>query len=227
MEEWKNINKEYEISNLGRIRRTKNNGTKYLKPEVLKKGYLRVSIWENGTRKRILVHRLVAQMFIPNKDKTKTQIDHINNNTSDNRVENLRWVTPKENVQHSIEQNRFVTECKINAYKSRKISQEQIDRIIKMGFKKGNIPWNKGKKGLQTHTEEWKLQAKIRQKELMKKRQKHIICIETGEIFESQAEASRIKKISQGNIGSCLTKKRNIAGGYHWQYYKSKEREEK
>ena len=52
MEEWKNINKEYEISNLGRIRRTKNNGTKYLKPEVLKKGYLRVSIWENGTRKR-------------------------------------------------------------------------------------------------------------------------------------------------------------------------------
>ena len=52
----------------------------------------------------------------------------------------------------------------------------------------------------------------------MKKRQKPIICIETGEIFESQAEASRIKKISQGNIGSCLTKKRNIAGGYHWKY---------
>ena len=218
MEEWKNINKEYEISNLGRIRRTKNNGTKYLKPEVLKKGYLRVSIWENGTRKRILVHRLVAQMFIPNKDKTKTQIDHINNNTSDNRVENLRWVIPKENVQHSIEQNRFVTECKINAYKSRKISQEQIDRIIKMGFKKGNIPWNKGKKGLQTHTEEWKLQAKIRQKELMKKRQTPVICVETGEIFESQTKASILKNVSQGNLNSCLTGRRNKAGGYHWKY---------
>ena len=126
MEEWKNINKEYEISNLGRIRRTKNNGTKYLKPEVLKKGYLRVSIWENGTRKRILVHRLVAQMFIPNKDKTKTQIDHINNNTSDNRVENLRWVTPKENVQHSIEQGRFVTEIKIKAFKNVKMTQEEF-----------------------------------------------------------------------------------------------------
>ena len=218
MEKWKSINEEYDVSNLGRIRRTKNNGTKYLKPEVLKKGYLRVSIWENGTRKRILVHRLVAQMFIPNKDKTKTQIDHINNNTSDNRVENLRWVTPKENVQHSIEQNRFVTECKINAYKSRKISQEQIDRIIKMGFKKGNIPWNKGKKGLQTHTEEWKLQAKIRQKELMKKRQTPVICVETGEIFESQTKASILKNVSQGNLNSCLTGRRNKAGGYHWKY---------
>ena len=90
MEKWKSINEEYDVSNLGRIRRTKNNRIKYLKPEVLKKGYLRVSIWENGVRKRMLVHRLVAQMFIPNKYKTKTQIDHINNNTNNNRVENLR-----------------------------------------------------------------------------------------------------------------------------------------
>ena len=98
MEKWKSINEEYEVSNLGRIRRTKNNRTKYLKPEVLKKGYLRVSVWENGVRKRMLVHRLVAQMFISNKDKTKTQIDHINNNTSDNRVENLRWVSSQRNI---------------------------------------------------------------------------------------------------------------------------------
>lgn len=218
MEKWKSINEEYEVSNLGRIRRTKNNRTKYLKPEVLKKGYLRVSIWENGVRKRMLVHRLVAQMFIPNKDKTKTQIDHINNNTSDNRVENLRWVTPKENIQHSIEQGRFVTEIKIKALKNIRMTDDRLKKLKKQGFKKGNIPWNKGKKGLQTHTEEWKLQAKIRQKELMKKRQTPVICVETGEIFESQAEASKQKNISQGNIGSCLKGKRQVAGGYHWKY---------
>lgn len=221
MENWKSINEEYEVSNLGRIRRTKNNRTKYLKPEVLKKGYLRVSIWENGVRKRILVHRLVAQMFIPNKDKTKTQIDHINNNTSDNRVENLRWVTPKENIQHSIEQGRFVTEIKIKALKNIRITDDRLKQLKKQGFKKGNIPWNKGKKGLQFHTEERKKQTSLRMKKRMEEKQTSIICIETGEIFKSQTEASKNKKISQGNINSCLRGKRNIAGGYHWQYYKS------
>lgn len=219
MEEWKKINKEYEISNYGNLKRTKNGTTKLIRPEKLKKGYLRVSIWEEGTRNRKLIHRLVAEAFIPNPEN-KSQVDHINNNTSDNRVENLRWVTSKENVQHSVEQNRFVTEKKINSYKSRKLTEEQINILKEQGFQKGNIPWNKGKKGLQFHTENWKKQASLRMKEVNKTKQTPVMCVETGEIFESQAEASRIKKISQGNIGSCLKGKRNVAGGYHWQYHK-------
>ena len=222
MEIWKNINKEYEISNLGNVRRTKNGKIYYLSTEKITKGYLRVSIWENGIRNRKLVHRLVAEAFIPNPEN-KSQVDHINNNTSDNRAENLRWVTAKENVQHSIEQNRFVTDKKINALKSRKLTEDRINILKKQGFQKGNIPWNKGKKGLQFHTEEWKQQAKIRLKEANKIKQTPVICIETGEIFESQAEASKIKKISQGNIGSCLKGKRNVAGGYHWEYLKKEE----
>lgn len=215
MEEWKSINKEYEISNYGNLKRTKKGITKLIKPETLKKGYLRVSIHEDGKRNRYLVHRLVAEYFLPNP-LNKKQVDHINNNTSDNRVENLRWVTAKENVQHSIEQGRFVTDKKINAYKGRKVSEETKKKISEKN--KRLIPWNKGKMGLQFHTEEWKQQAKTRLKEANKNKQTPVICVETGEIFESQAEASRIKKISQGNIGSCLKGKRNVAGGYHWQY---------
>ena len=217
MEKWKRINKEYEISSYGNLKRTKDGKARLIKPEILKKGYLRVAIYENGKRKRYLVHRLVAEYFIPNP-LNKSQVDHINNKTSDNKVENLRWVTPKENVQHSIEQNRFVTDKKINAYKVRKLTKEQINNLKKQGFQKGSIPWNKGKKGLYSHTEEWKQQAKMRMKEANKIKQTPVICVETGEIFESQMEASRIKKISQGNIGSCLRGKRNIAGGYHWKY---------
>ncbi len=224
MEQWKSINYEYEVSNLGNVRRIKNEKTIIVKPEILKKGYLRVSIWENGTRNRKLVHRLVAEAFIPNLEN-KPQIDHINNITSDNRVENLRWATNKENVQHSVEQGRFITEKKLSSYKNKKIIKQERQRLKEMGFKKGNVPHNKGKKGLYKHTEEWKKQASLRQQEFNKIKQTSIICVETGEVFESQAKASKEKKISQGNINRCLKKQRNIAGGYHWQYY-TKEREE-
>lgn len=95
MEIWKDVNGYtglYQISNLGNVKRN----NKILKPYFNSKGYYRVDLYKDGIEKKYTVHRLVAEHFIPNPDN-KPCIDHINTNKTDNRVENLRWVTHKEN----------------------------------------------------------------------------------------------------------------------------------
>lgn len=64
------------------------------------KGYLFVSAHENGRRKNLLIHRLVAQAFIPNPEN-KPEINHIDGNPHNNRVDNLEWVTSSENRKHA------------------------------------------------------------------------------------------------------------------------------
>lgn len=101
-EEWRDIEGYkglYKISNLGNIISFYGKYKKQLKKHYNKSGYQIAILIKDGKYKTHYVHRLVAQAFIPNTEN-KPCIDHINTDRTDNRVENLRWVTQKENCNN-------------------------------------------------------------------------------------------------------------------------------
>ena len=92
------IKTKYTILENGRIYRTKNN--REVKQIKDKDGYLQVRLSVNNIQQTVKMHRLVAKIYIPNPNNNP-QVNHKNENKSDNRIENLEWVTAKQNVMHS------------------------------------------------------------------------------------------------------------------------------
>lgn len=120
----------YEVSNNGKIRRTKyyDNGNKkrhnipyYLKPAIDKDGYFRVSLSKNYKYKRFFIHRLVAQTFIPNPNNYPC-VNHIDGNKSNNNVNNLEWCTIAYNNIHAL--NNGLKNMKIHNWKTSKIVEK-------------------------------------------------------------------------------------------------------
>lgn len=114
---WKPIDGHvgYEISSIGNVRSYRNrfgNKVKLLKLSIAN-GYKAVGLMSNDKKiyKKYYVHRLVAQAFIKNK-LNKPFINHKNSNRSDNRIENLEWCTPAENVRFRIPQSGYSSKYK-------------------------------------------------------------------------------------------------------------------
>ena len=97
----------YEVSNLGRVKSLKCGRERILKPQMKKKGYLQVGLRKEGKYKMFKVHRLVAQAFIPNPEGLP-QINHKDENPSNNRVENLEWCDSKYNNNYGTHNERIV-----------------------------------------------------------------------------------------------------------------------
>ena len=108
VEEWKQIEDypNYEVSNLGRVRRDRTNGKTIFTGTLETDGYIRIGLSKDGKCKKFKMHRLVAVAFIPNSDPiNKIEVNHLGEK-NDNRVCMLEWVTPQENSIHGSKKNR-------------------------------------------------------------------------------------------------------------------------
>lgn len=132
-EYWKEI-KDYEnlyqISNLGNVRslRYKNNN-KLMKLSINNSGYVQISLHYKGKRKPVLVHRLVAEAFIENKEN-KPLVNHKDGNKQNNNVDNLEWCTSQENIIHAIKTglSRVSNKQRENCRRLGRLSRKSVDQ---------------------------------------------------------------------------------------------------
>lgn len=119
-----------EKGNIYTLKRWHRQNTQILKPRPNNRGYLIVHLYNKYGMSDKLVHRIVAETFIPNPENKK-EVNHIDGNKENNMVSNLEWVTHKENVQNAIKRGTAYQNLPgSNNHRSKKICQYDLDNNI-------------------------------------------------------------------------------------------------
>lgn len=117
---------------------------RFLKTWLIGHGYEMVMLYKDGLTAKFLVHRLVAQTFIPNHDNLR-EVNHLDADIRNNRVDNLEWSSSKSNKMHSRNLGRPNKVLKLTDEKVREIRRlyregmYQRDIAIKYGITQGNV----------------------------------------------------------------------------------------
>lgn len=205
---WKDVvgfEERYEVSNLGRLRSKdmtihKSDGKiehkkgRYIKLTPDKRGYVHhVFCSSQGVKKRMSIHRVVAMSFIDNPEN-KPHIDHINRIRFDNRVENLRWCTLKENMNNPFTLD-WLKVCRPN-YKHSEQTRKKISEI------------QKGK----TMPEFQKQKLRDKASPVCQYSKDGVFIRH----FRSALHASEELNIQRNHILACCRGERQTSGGYRW-----------
>ena len=113
--------KDYKICSNGDVISCRFNKEKILKQYIDSKGYLFVGLYKNKKQKHFRIHRLIALYFIDNPNNYD-YVDHVNQNKTDNRIENLRWVTKSGNCRNTKNHGKYMKgvsfDKKLNKFKA-------------------------------------------------------------------------------------------------------------
>lgn len=198
----------YQISNLGRVKSLEkiDRGGRHRKEKLLSltqcsaTGYYRVCLSKNGKKKIWNVHRLVALTFIFNADpRNKTQVNHKDEAKTNNFVNNLEWVTPKENSNTPLHRKRLSDKLK-GQPKSEEAKQKMSE------VRKGKYCGEKGSFYGKHHTDEAKTKmSKIKKEQYHGGNHPHAKKVECdGITFPSTLEASIELKLNRSTMKSWL-----------------------
>ena len=131
------LNKKYLINENGDIYDIKEDRLR--KPEISKRGYLRVSFYLYGKYKKKFVHRLVLATFNPVENMDELQVNHIDGNKQNNNINNLEWCTNRENSEHAWKTglcSNYICNKSGDEAHHKKLSSKKV-KLIKQDLKDG------------------------------------------------------------------------------------------